>query len=405
MDEVALAYLRSGPGQELLAAVSERYDGSNEHDALVASAALNGRVEDPALLAAALTQVRLRRRARQKFGADAEQMYFTADGLEQATTRLVADHRAARVATVAPGQVHDLGCGIGADLIAFARAGVPASGVDRDPAIVAVALANLQALGLPGAVRVATAEGQWASLESLDESVVFVDPARRSGVRRTFDPAAWSPPWSFVAEVLTRTAVAKTLPGLPHHLVPSGVEAEWVSLDGSLREAALWSGRLAGDVRRRATVMRSAGGGASATSVTDADDPGAVGVDAVGRYLYEPDDAVVRAHLVTAVAAQVSGWLLDDHIAYVSSNRLVSSPLARAYEVLAVLPYRLKLLRAALRERDVGAVTIKKRGVQVTPEELRKRLGLTGTQPATLVITRTPASAVALLVEPSNHQP
>jgi hypothetical protein len=45
-------------------------------------------------------------------------------------------------------------------------------------------------------------------------------------------------------------------------------------------------------------------------------------------------------------------------------------------------------------------LTIKKRGIDVAPEVLRARLGLRGSQPATVILTRTPGSAVALLVDP-----
>src|SRR5215213_29641 len=119
---------------------------------------------DPALAAAAMTQAALRLRARAKFGADAERMWFTPDGLEQATRTEVARHRAARIwrwlevgDALSPGAVLDAGCGIGGDLVALARTGAVVAGVDRDPLRVAVAEANLRALQLPGAVRVADA--------------------------------------------------------------------------------------------------------------------------------------------------------------------------------------------------------------------------------------------------------
>ena len=57
--------------------------------------------------------------------------------------------------------------------------------------------------------------------------------------------------------------------------------------------------------------------------------------------------------------------------------------LARGYEVLEELPYQDKRLKAALRERGIGRLTIKKRGVQVVPEELRRRLALRGDAEAT----------------------
>jgi hypothetical protein len=134
-------------------------------------------------------------------------------------------------------------------------------------------------------------------------------------------------------------------------------------------------------------------------TLTDADAPAEQLVGSVGGWLYEPDDAVGRAGLVTAVARQVQGRLVDPHLAYVSSDRLVVTPFATAYEVLAELPYREKPLRAALRSRGVGRLTIKRRGVDVVPEVLRKRLSLQGDAEATIVLTRVAGEGRALLVE------
>jgi hypothetical protein len=117
-------------------------------------------------------------------------------------------------------------------------------------------------------------------------------------------------------------------------------------------------------------------------------------------HLYEPDDAVTRAGLVTAVAAQVGGRLVDQHLAYITADRLVATPFAQAYRVVQELPYREKALRAALRRLDVGPVTIKKRGVDIVPERLRQRLGLSGPVPATVVLTRVVGRGRAFLVEP-----
>ncbi len=184
-------------------------------------------------------------------------------------------------------------------------------------------------------------------------------------------------------------------PGVPHSLLPDDVEAEWVSDEGEVKEAALWSPQLA-TVRRRATVIRGAG----LASLTDEDDPGEADVRPVGRCLYEPDGAVIRAGLVTAVAAGVDGGLVDEHIAYVTSDEAFTTPFARSYEVLAELPYKEKALKAALRARGIGRLTIKKRGVDVVPDELRKRLSLHGEQEGTLVMTRVAGKGTALLVRP-----
>jgi SAM-dependent methyltransferase len=343
----------------------------------------------PERVAAAMTQVELRGKAVDKLGADGARMYFTREGLEQATRATVAAHRGARVAAAGTSVV-DLTCGIGGDLVAFARAGLTTAGVDLDPLRVEIARANLAALGLGGAVSVADGTG----LDVSPFATAYADPARRSARGRTFRVDDWAPPWSFVESLLTRAACVKVAPGIPHGLVPDGVEAEWVSDAGEVKEAALWSGRLA-TTARRATVI---GRGGLAT-LTDEDDPGA-GVGPVEEFLYEPDGAVIRAGLVTAVAAGVDGHLVDRRIAYVTASGSFRTPFARGYRVLEELPYREKQLKAALRERQVGTLTIKKRGVDISPDQLRTRLALRGDRTATIVLTRVAGEGVTLLVEP-----
>jgi SAM-dependent methyltransferase len=389
VDLEAFRWLLTDEGRALLARTTEVYDGQ-PGQALEAAAFLR-RGASGEHVAAAMTQVELRRKAHEKFADLADRMFFTPDGLEQATRLRVSTHRAARVAAAAPASVLDLGCGIGGDLVAFARAGLTVAGVDRDPLRVVVAGANLDALGLGGAVQVADAE----TLDLAGFGVVFADPARRTDRGRVFDVDSYAPPWSFVERLLRRPSVVKVAPGIPHDVVPEGVEAEWVSDEWDLKEASLWSPQLA-TVRRRATVIRPTG----LATLTDEDDPGEQSVREPQRFLYEPDDAVIRAGLVTAVAAGVHGGLVDEHIAYVTSDEPFRTPFARTYEVLEVLPYREKQLKAALRQRGIGRLTIKKRGVDVVPEDLRRRLSLHGEQDATLVLTRVAGKGTALLVRP-----
>jgi hypothetical protein len=376
---VTVTGLLDGPGAELLADACASYQPGHELQ-LVEKLR---RQYDAALVTAAVTQASLRHRAVAKFGPDASRMYFTPDGLEQATRSTVGSHRAQRIAATLPGSsVVDLGCGIGGDLISAARAGLRVTGVERDPVTAAAARANLAALGLPGEVVVGHAE----SFDLTPYDVVFADPARRADGRRVFDHNAYSPPWTFVTELLSRTACVKVAPGIPHDAVPDGVEAEWVSDAGEVKEAALWSGQLYAGTARRATLLP---GGASVTEAPEAES------GPVGQYIYEPDGAVVRAGLVTAVAAAVDGWLLDPRIAYVTAAKLVPTPLASTYEVVEELPYKEKALRSWVRTHDIGTLEIKKRGVDLDPAQLRKKLAPKGSTTATLIITRIGRDAVA----------
>jgi SAM-dependent methyltransferase len=349
----------------------------------------------------------LRQRARAKFDADdAARMFFTADGLEQATRASVSAHRVARFAGVG-GPVADLCCGIGGDLIALARrgsaapgvnvsgaadvAGASVTGVDLDPLTAAVAQANAEELGLAATV----VEADATTLDRTPFSAVMCDPSRRNPRGRVFDPDSYRPAWSFVEELLRESACVKVAPGIGHGQIPTGVEAEWVSERGEVKEAALWAGALANPgVRRRATLLPDG------ATVTDADAPDDPAVAPPGRWLIEPDGAVIRAGLVTAVAAEAGGWLLDRQIAYVSTDTAPATLLGRAYEIVDRLPYDAKRLRAYVRDRDIGTLTIKKRGVGITPEALRRDLRPRGGNQATLVVTRLQGRAAVLVVVP-----
>lgn len=382
MDLVTFEKLLSPAGQLLLDEVAR--SAGKESDL-----ALGTRLRKTyasALVAAAVTQKHLRGKAVAKFGDDASRMYFTHDSLEQSTRQRVAAHRASRLASTGAESVVDLGCGIGGDLIAMARAGLRVRGVELDPVRAAIAEANLRALELDGEV----ITGDVRKVEIGTDEVAFIDPARRDGRGRTFSTSDLQPPWEWVCQLLEGRAVAKVMPGLAHDAVPHGVEAEWVSDGGDLVEACLWGAPFA-TAKRRATALPSGAGLVSIGELAALAQP--------GSYIYEPDDAVIRSGLVGELAGDIGGWLMDPHIAYVSSDRAVTTPLARGFRVIDELPFREKPLKAALQVRRIGTLTVKKRGVDIVPEELIKRLKLKGPNPATVIMTRVRGDGRAFLVE------
>ncbi|MFI7441031.1 class I SAM-dependent methyltransferase [Nonomuraea indica] len=364
----------------------------------VAAATRLRRSYDAALVSAALTQTALRERARAKFGADAELMFFTPHGLEQATRADVAAHRARRLGPGAPEaggtRVVDVCCGVGGDFLALARAGCVVEAVDTDPLTVAVARANAEALGLADRVRVRVADA--ATVRPEEHDVLFADPARRGARGRTFDPLAYSPPWPVVLDLVARSrrACLKVAPGIPYEFIPEGAEAEWVSFKGEVKEASLWvTPGASAATARRATLLP---GGHTLTAT------GAVApVGPLGRYVYEPDGAAIRAHLVGEVAELVGGRLADPMIAYITGDEPVDTPWAARYEVVEALPFSLKRLRAALRERQVGNVTIKKRASAVDVDRLRADLRLSGDKSGVVILTRVMDKPSALICHPA----
>ncbi|MFJ9178927.1 methyltransferase domain-containing protein [Streptomyces sp. NPDC102360] len=353
------------------------------------------RREHPAeLVSAALAQARLRQRAVAKFGAeDAGRMYFTPNGVEQATRTSVAAYRAGAFERLGVRSVADLCCGIGGDAIALARAGIRVLAVDRDPLTCAVARANAEALGLAGLIEVREADVTEVDTSAYD--AVFVDPARRGGRGRIFDPEAYSPPlsWAVSAALKAPRAALKIAPGIPHEAIPAEADAEWISDGGDVKEAVLWFGTSPG--RMRATLLP----GPRALVGRGLPDPE---VRSVGRYLYEPDGAVIRAHLVAEVAEEVGGGLVDETIAYVTGDELRPTSYAAAYEITDQLPFNVKKLKALLREREVGVLTVKKRGSAVEPEELRRKAMPKpfGKRAVTVFLTRVAGAPTMLIGAP-----
>jgi hypothetical protein len=389
MDLATFHALLGDTGQRLLAEIAAR--GVTEERALATATRL--RRDYPSdLVAAAMTQVRLRARARAKFGPDAARMYLTQAGFEQATTGLVAAHHAARYPAAA--RIADLCCGIGGDLRAFAAAHTVLA-VDRDPLTSAIAQANMDALGLADRVTVRCDDVTTTDLTGYDAT--FLDPARRTAERRVFNVADYQPPWAFIGALVARmgNVGVKVAPGIPHHLIPPDAEAEWVSVAGDVKECALWFGTLrAESSTRRATLLPY---GASVTASATEPPP----LTPPRRYLYEPDGAIIRAHLVAEVAALLDGALLDPTIAYITSDTQTVTPFAAAYEITDTLPFNLKRLRAYLRERGIGHLTIKKRGSPLTPEGLRRDLRPTGDGRATLFLTRVAGTHTVLIGNPA----
>jgi SAM-dependent methyltransferase len=342
---------------------------------------------------------RLRARARPVFGDDADVLFLTADTLEQAGRPELASRRAARLLAGGAGSVADLGCAAGTDTVALARAGASVVAVDRDPVARELTAANAAALGLADRVRVVDADvvDVVATGDLFGCSAATLDPARRAGGRRQLDPDRWSPPWSTVAALLDRVpaTVVKVAPGLDHDRVPAGVEAEWVSVGGSIVEALLW-GPAVSSAWRRATLVRD---GAVLELAAD-HDPGPAPVGPVRGWLHEPDPALIRSGLMSLVAADLGATLVDPTIAYLTSDAPADSPWVSSYRVADALPFNLKRLRAHLRSRGIGRVVVKKRGSPIEPDAFARQLRGPGSDSAVVVVTRVAGAPTVLVCDP-----
>ena len=392
------------PGTALLAGLRTTPAGRRLMAAATASHARGGELRDGAALRAdhdagevafAFGQAELRARAVAKFGADAAFMWFTREGLEQASSAAAARHRAARlVGPTGGGRVLDLCCGIGGDLTALARTGAEVTGVDRDPVHLAMALASAEDLGLTAGglladVREAPLEGAHA---------VFVDPARRQAGRRVATGDG-EPPLRWCFDVPVERVAVKAAPGLDRALLPHDWQVEFVADGRDLKESVLWSPALRdGGAAALATVLTPDG-----TSSLADDGAGAAPVGAVKGWLLDPSPAVGRAGAVDALARTLGASKIDDRIAFLTSDTPMTTEFGRLLRVEAELPFDVRRLRALLAARNVGAADLRRRGLAGDVDLIRKQLRLRGSRRVTLVLTRVSEQPWAVVcVEPGD---
>jgi len=343
----------------------------------------------PALVAAALTQSRLRTAARAKFGEFAAGMAFSQEGLEQATRLTVAARHARRYRDAGVERVADLTCGLGADAMALAALGVGVVAFEKDEATAVLADHNLR--HWPDAVVVHA--DSMETVRGVDVDGVFADPARRSGAGRRHSPSNYLPSLNSVLELRDqfRALGLKLGPGVPHEAIPGDAEAEWISVDGDVVEVGVWCGPLARRHGHAALVIRDGAAHELAADLRRGE------ARSLGEFVAEPDGAVIRAGLVGALADDLGAGLLDPTIAYLTADDVTESPFARWFRVEEQLPLDAKRLAAALRARSVGTVEIKKRGVDVVPEKLRAQLKLRGSESATVLLTRVAGRHTAII--------
>ena len=287
---------------------------------------------------------------------------LSAEGLQMATHPKVASRRAARLAATGL-RLADLTAGLGSDLWACLEAGIDALGVERDAATAVLCGANTEGRAVQGDALCAPCE--------MENMAVLLDPSRRDRSGKRLAPAAFSPAWEDAVRVArsAKAAVVKGPPGIDHGDVPQDAEVEFVQLDRTLREAALWFGAGAKPGIRRAVLLPA---GATLSS-QDPEAPGAV--VAPGQFIFDPESCVTRAGLVRHLGARVGGMLMDPYVAYLTSDRPAIDPLCATFEVLDILPFSVGRLKRVLRQREWRAAEIRRRAFPIEPDELRRLLG------------------------------
>lgn len=364
----------------------ERIPAGDSHSPS-AQAALR-REFSPDLVRAALTLATLRRQAAARF-TRADRMWFDRTRLEQATQELVARHKARRFARVAGQPVLDLCCGIGADAIAIADS-CPVTAVDSSPLAAWMTRQNADVYGVADRIETTVSSVEEISIQN---QIVHLDPDRRTQGQRQVRLEFGSPPLEYLQQ-LTQSAAGGAIKVSPASnfggKFPTS-EIELVSVHGECKEATIWFGALRETAPFRATVLPD--------EVSIAGDPWEYRpkLSPLGRYLFDPDPAVVRAGLVDCLAESLGLNRLDDAEEYLTGDTNLESPFLRSFEVMSDLPNNPTEIRDCFRRSSFGQVEIKCRHIRIDADAVRRKLPLPGQDPGVLLFAKVAGKARAIV--------
>ncbi|MFF0550149.1 SAM-dependent methyltransferase [Streptomyces sp. NPDC004311] len=409
MDLETFRSLLTDEGRSVLAALQH----ADPADEARTAAALRREHADE-LVTAAVEQVRLRRAAAGRFGEFAPRMYFTPEGLALSSHLAVAEYKLLRVVGEMGVVLIDAMClGGGHDATVLSWSHYTAA-VDPDPLTVEMAAANREVLDAPMLI---LRREDVMTFDSQGEAV-FIDLKRHPGPLRGGAAEAGHPPLSWASDRVRTTGlgwirlapdVRRTLPDLA---ATGADEAEWISYGGEAQEAVLWYLGAGGDLEppaptrvpvRKVTLLP---GGASLTG-RGLPHPA---VRPLGRYLYEPDPAVVHAGLLAEVAEEVHGGPVDPDGPLLTADAPHRTPFATAHRVTDVLrgedgaedrgeDLRDLLRRALPGGHGVARIVLASPGLDVDPEEFAQHLAPGGPDAPTLFLTRTNAGPAAVTAQ------
>ncbi|MFZ2310246.1 MAG: class I SAM-dependent methyltransferase, partial [Patescibacteria group bacterium] len=231
----------------------------------------------------------------------------------------------------------------------------------------------------------------------------FLDPARdRDGKTKTRSLLNSSPNLLEILPKLfqvTSNVAVKISPAFDYEeldLLPEQPEVEIISEDNNCKVAMLWFGDFK-KTKRLATcfykdeVYSIAGDGQEKAAVSS-----------LKKYLYEPNKAISKAHLINQLANQFNLTKIDFNSSYLTSDDLVTDNFLgamRRFKVIDAGEFSVKKLQKVLKTKKINQTEIVVKNLKITSDDLRGRLKLKEGGPYLVIILSLLEKKTYILVE------
>ncbi|MFX1454100.1 MAG: hypothetical protein ACFFDB_01875 [Promethearchaeota archaeon] len=351
-----------------------------------------------------LEKVHLQVKGRKKFPR-ALQMKFNRENLAQASSKNVAEYRTWKMRQKL-GVINkslDVGSGIGGDTIAMALRWKVLS-IERVPETMEMLKHNVDVYNVGKNVEFILGD----ILQLLNEmefqkkikdiDCIFFDPSRRVQGKRTVKIEEYEPPLSIVEELnhFSKNICVKIAPGVDFSRIKYDCDIEVISYKGEVKEVVLWLGKFKTHSDKRAILATKL-----PEKITWIQRPEKynVPISEPRDFIYEPDPAFIKAHLISDIAEKYNLYQLHSKTAYLTSNSLIELPILKYYHVLTYQHLDYNSINKTLENLNIGKVDLKARGLSIDLKSIQKSIHGKGNKKGLVILTKVLNKPSAIICE------
>ncbi|MHA2283155.1 MAG: hypothetical protein ACXAC5_20125 [Promethearchaeota archaeon] len=351
-----------------------------------------------------LEKVHLRIKGKKKFPR-AHQMKFSRDGLAQASSKHVAEYRTWKMRQKL-GEIQkslDLGSGIGGDTIAMALRWKVIS-VEINPVTMEMLRHNVQVYNvgknvdfiLGDILKLLDNIEFQKKLEDID--CIFFDPSRRVEGKRTVKIEEYEPPLTLIENLkpFSQNICIKIAPGVDLSRIKYDCDIEVISYKGEVKEVVLWFGKFKTSSNKELILATKL---PEKITWIQKSKRYNVPVSKPKDFIYEPDPAFIKAHLISDIAEKFNLSQLHEKVAYLTSDTLIDIPILKCYHVLSYETLDYPSINKKLTTLKIGNVDLKARGISVDLKSIQKSIHGIGRKKGLLILTKILNKPSAIICE------